>query len=91
MKSFINTNILRIALAFGIASPIFAQVPDLTKDAQSVDRQRTNHLVAPGDFVWNSSVTGNWSDAAKWTKGQSDIRIEGLRKSDLFDENEKVK
>ena len=23
------------------------------------------------DFVWNSPVTGNWSDAAKWTNGQS--------------------
>lgn len=71
MKSFVKTNTLLVALAFGIASSLFAQVPDLTKDAQSVDRQRTNHLVAPGDFVWNSPVTGNWSDAAKWTNGQS--------------------
>ena len=23
------------------------------------------------NFVWNSPVTGNWSDAAKWTNGQS--------------------
>ena len=71
MKSFITTNTLLIALAFGIASPLFAQVPDLTKDARSVVRQRTNHLVATADFVWNSPVTGNWSDAAKWTNGQS--------------------
>jgi hypothetical protein len=45
----------------------------------------TTMLLAPGglisgataaaaqtaNFVWNSPVTGNWGDAAKWTNGQS--------------------
>ena len=26
---------------------------------------------APAAFAWNSPVAGNWSDAAKWTSGQS--------------------
>ena len=48
------------------------------------------------NFVWNSPVTGNWSDAAKWTNGQStgvapaaagraDYALEQEKGSGLFD------
>jgi alpha-L-rhamnosidase len=41
MKSSIKTIGLLAALAMDLASPLFSQVPDLTKDAQSVDRKFT--------------------------------------------------
>ena len=38
MKTSIKTIGLLAALAVGLTSPLFSQVPDLTKDTQSVDR-----------------------------------------------------
>ena len=48
MKSFVKTTTLLTALAFAIAHPLFAQVPDLTTDATSVDRKLTYNLGATG-------------------------------------------
>jgi hypothetical protein len=39
LKTTIKTTGLLAALAVGLTSPLFSQVPDLTKDTQSVDRQ----------------------------------------------------
>ena len=47
MKTSIKTIGLLAALALGLTSPLFAQVPDLTKETQSVDRQLTYNLGAP--------------------------------------------
>ena len=41
MKSSLQTAALLTALIFGMVNPLCAQVPDLTKDAASVDRKQT--------------------------------------------------
>ena len=38
MKPSIKTIGLLAALAMGLTSPLFSQVPDLTKDTQALDR-----------------------------------------------------
>jgi hypothetical protein len=52
MKPSIKTIGLLAALAMGLTSPLFSQVPDLTKDAQSVDRNLTYNLGATGLRGW---------------------------------------
>ena len=44
MRTSIKTIGLLVALAMGFTSPLFPQVPDLTKDTQSVDRKLTYKL-----------------------------------------------
>jgi len=48
MHSSIKTTIILAALAVGLTSPLFSQVPDLTKGTQAVDRSRTYNLGATG-------------------------------------------
>ncbi len=48
MKTSIRSIGLLAAFAMGFISPLFSQVPDLTKDAQSVDSKLTYNLGATG-------------------------------------------
>ena len=52
MKLSITAIGLLAALAMGPASPLLAQVPDLTKDMKSVDRKGTYNLGATGMRGW---------------------------------------
>lgn len=65
MKTSIRTHGLLAALAVGIASPLFSQVPDLTKDTQSVDRTATYNLGATGLRGWIYTKAANNLDAAQ--------------------------
>jgi Family of unknown function (DUF6288)/HEAT repeats len=65
MKSSIKTIGLLAALAMGLTSPLFAQVPDLTKDTQSVDRELTYNLGATGLRGWIYTKAANNLDAAQ--------------------------
>ena len=65
MKTSIKTIGLLPALALGLASPLFAQVPDLTKGTQSVDRQLTYNLGATGLRGWIYTKAANNLDAAQ--------------------------
>jgi len=65
MKTSIQTIGLLAALALGLTSPLFAQVPDLTKDTQSVDRQLTYNLGATGLRGWIHTRAGSNLDAAQ--------------------------
>lgn len=49
----------------GIASPLFAQAPDLTKDASSVDRKLTYNLGATGLRGWIFTKAADNLDAAQ--------------------------
>jgi hypothetical protein len=48
MNLFIKTTFLASTLMLGVASPLFAQVPDLTKDTASINREFTYNLGATG-------------------------------------------
>jgi HEAT repeat protein len=63
MKSFFQTSSLLIVL--GIASPLCAQVPDLTKDIQSIDRKLTYNLGATGLRGWIYTKAADNLDAAQ--------------------------
>jgi hypothetical protein len=52
-------------LMFGIARPLLAQVPDLTKDAQAVDRKLTYNLGATGLRGWIHTKAADNLDAAQ--------------------------
>lgn len=65
MKTSIQTIGLLAALALGLTSPLFAQVPDLTKETQSVDRQLTYNLGATGLRGWIFTKAANNLDAAQ--------------------------
>ncbi len=65
MNIFIRTTVLASVLMLGIASPLFAQVPDLTKDAASVDRKLTYNLGATGLRGWIYTRAANNLDAAQ--------------------------
>ena len=65
MQTSIKTAGLLAALAMGIASPLFAQVPDLTKDAQTVDRKLTYNLGATGLRGWIYTKAADNLDAAQ--------------------------
>ena len=65
MKTSIKTIGLLAALAMGLASPLFSQVPDLTKDTQSVDRKLTYNLGATGLRGWIYTKAANNLDAAQ--------------------------
>ncbi len=65
MKTSIKTIVLLAALAFGIAHPLHSQVPDLTKDAASVDRKLTYNLGATGLRGWIYTKAANNLDAAQ--------------------------
>ena len=65
MKASINTTGLLAALAMGLTSPLFSQVPDLTKDVHSVDRKATYNLGATGLRGWIYTKAANNLDAAQ--------------------------
>ena len=65
MKTSIKTIGLLAALAMGLTSPLFSQVPDLTKDTQSVDRKLTYNLGATGLRGWIYTKAANNLDAAQ--------------------------
>ena len=65
MKTSIKTIGLLAALAMGLTSPLFSQVPDLTKDTQSVDRKLTYNLGATGMRGWIYTKAANNLDAAQ--------------------------
>ncbi len=49
----------------GLTSPLFAQVPDLTKDLRKVDRERTYNLGATGLRGWIHTKAADNLDAAQ--------------------------
>ena len=63
MKPSIKTIGLLAALAMGLTSPLFSQVPDLTKDTQSVDRKLTYNLGATGMRGWIYTKAETKADA----------------------------
>ena len=65
MKTSIKTIGLLAALWMGLTSPLFSQVPDLTKDTQSVDRELTYNLGATGLRGWIHTKAANNLDAAQ--------------------------
>ena len=65
MKTSIKTTGLLAALAMGLTSPLFSQVPDLTKDTQSVDRNLTYNLGATGLRGWIHTKAADNLDAAQ--------------------------
>ncbi len=65
MKIFFKTTILSGAMMLGTASPLLAQVPDLTKDAQAVDRKATYNLGATGLRGWIYTKAADNLDAAQ--------------------------
>jgi hypothetical protein len=65
MKAFLKSTSLMGLIVFGHASPLFAQVPDLTKDGQAVDRKLTYNLGATGLRGWIHTKAANNLDAAQ--------------------------
>lgn len=65
MKPLMQSATLLGALVLGIASPLSGQVPDLTKDLQSVDRKLTYNLGATGLRGWIHTKAANNLDAAQ--------------------------
>jgi hypothetical protein len=41
MKSFVHTTTLLTVFIFRLSNPLYAQVPDLTKDAATINRELT--------------------------------------------------
>ena len=75
MKTSIKTIGLLAALAVGLTSPLFSQVPDLTKDTQSVDRSLTYNLGATGMRGWiytrRRTISMPHRAAPRWPAGRS--------------------
>ncbi|MEO0018634.1 MAG: hypothetical protein RLZZ522_1917, partial [Verrucomicrobiota bacterium] len=65
MKPSIKTTGLLAAFLVGIASPLFAQVPDLTQDTHAVDRKSTYNLGATGLRGWIYTKAADSLDAAQ--------------------------
>ncbi|MCX6872569.1 MAG: hypothetical protein NTW21_02000 [Verrucomicrobia bacterium] len=65
MKTSISTIGLLAALTMGLSSPLISQVPDLTKDTQSVDRKLTYNLGSTGLRGWIYIKAANNLDAAQ--------------------------
>ena len=65
MKSFIQTTALLTVVISGIGCPLHAQVPDLTKDIQSIDRELTYNLGATGLRGWIHTKAADNLDAAQ--------------------------
>ena len=56
MKTSIKTIGLLVVFAVGLTGPLFSQVPDLTKDTKTVDRELTYNLGATGLRGWISDL-----------------------------------
>ena len=65
MKSLNKTIGLLALLAMGLASPLYSQVPDLTKNTASVDRTLTYNLGATGLRGWIYTKAASNLDAAQ--------------------------
>jgi HEAT repeat protein len=65
MKKFIKTTALASTLMLSVASPLFAQVPDLTKDAATINRELTYNLGATGLRGWIYTKAADNLDAAQ--------------------------
>ncbi|MCX6872727.1 MAG: DUF6288 domain-containing protein [Verrucomicrobia bacterium] len=65
MKTSLKTIGLLAVLAVGLTSPLFSQIPDLTKDTQSVDRKLTYNLGATGLRGWIHTKAASNLDAAQ--------------------------
>lgn len=63
MKTSIKTIVLLAALATSLTSPLFSQVPDLTKDAATIDRELTYNLGATGMRGWIYTKAETKADA----------------------------
>jgi len=63
MKTSIKTIGLLAALATSLTSPLFSQVPDLTKDAATIDRELTYNLGATGMRGWIYTKAETKADA----------------------------
>jgi len=65
MQTSIKTTGLLATLVAILASPLYSQIPDLTKDTQSVDRKLTYNLGATGLRGWIHTKAANNLDAAQ--------------------------
>lgn len=65
MKTLIKTVGLLAVFTMGLTSPLFAQIPDLTKETKSVDRKLTYNLGATGLRGWIYTRAANNLDAAQ--------------------------
>jgi HEAT repeat protein len=65
MKLLLKTTIFSGAILFGIANPLFAQIPDLSKDIRSVNRELTYNLGATGLRGWIYTKAADNLDAAQ--------------------------
>jgi HEAT repeat protein len=65
MQSFVHTAALLGSLVLGMAGPLSAQVPDLTKDIRSIDRELTYNLGATGLRGWIHTKAADNLDAAQ--------------------------
>jgi hypothetical protein len=65
MKSLLKTTTFSGAILFGIANPLFAQIPDLTKDIRSINRELTYNLGATGLRGWIHTKAADNLDAAQ--------------------------
>jgi hypothetical protein len=65
MKTFFQTTALGGIILFSITSPLCAQAPDLTKEAQTIDRKLTYNLGATGLRGWIYTKAANNLDAAQ--------------------------
>jgi HEAT repeat protein len=65
MNIFVKTTALASTLMLGIANPLSAQVPDLTKDAATINRELTYNLGATGLRGWIYTKAADNLDAAQ--------------------------
>ena len=65
MKTSIKTIGLLVVFAMGLTGPLFSQVPDLTKDTKTVDRELTYNLGATGLRGWIYTKAADNLDAAQ--------------------------
>lgn len=65
MKPIIGTTILLSAWLYAISNPLSAQIPDLTKDIKSIDRELTYNLGATGLRGWIYTKAADNLDAAQ--------------------------
>lgn len=65
MKTSIKTIGLLVVFAVGFTRPLFSQVPDLTKDIKTVDRELTYNLGATGLRGWIYTKAADNLDAAQ--------------------------
>ena len=65
MKTSIKTIGLLVVFAVGLTGPLFSQVPDLTKDTKTVDRELTYNLGATGLRGWIYTKAADNLDAAQ--------------------------